>query len=36
VERVRRALLRDRARVGPAVPPGSEPLRDRLRDRTGN
>jgi hypothetical protein len=36
IERVRQALLRDRARFGPAVPPGSEPItRDRLGDRTG-
>jgi len=35
VERVRRAVLRDRAtRIGPAVPPGSEPsTSDRPRDR---
>jgi hypothetical protein len=33
IERVRRALLRDRASIGPAVPPGSEPItRDRIRD----
>jgi len=36
IDRVRRALLRDRARVGPAVPPGSDSFRDRLRDRRGN
>jgi hypothetical protein len=33
VERVRRILLRDRASIGPAVPPGSEPL---TRDGTRN
>lgn len=33
IERVRRALLRDRASIGPAVPPGSEPV---TRDRTRN
>jgi len=34
LERVLRALQRNRARVGPAVPPGSEPQRpDRLRTR---
>jgi hypothetical protein len=33
VDRVRRALLRERARIGPAVPPGSEPIsRDRPRN----
>ena len=37
IERVRLALQRNRASVGPAVPPGSEPLvGDRLRDRRGN
>ena len=37
IERVRQALQRDRSRVGPAVPPGSEPVvGDRLRDRRGN
>ena len=30
VERVR-AMLRDAGRVGPALPPGSEPVRDRTR-----
>jgi hypothetical protein len=34
VDRVRRALRRDRGRVGPPIPPGSEPLTsDRLRSR---
>jgi hypothetical protein len=34
VDRVRRALQRDRGgNVGPPVPPGSEPLTDKLRDR---
>ena len=32
VERIRRMLLRDRARVGPAVPPGSTFPRDRTSD----
>jgi hypothetical protein len=33
IERVRRALMRDRASIGPAVPPGSEPVtRDRIRN----
>jgi hypothetical protein len=37
LDRVLRALQRERARVGPAVPPGSEPiLRDRPRLRGGN
>lgn len=37
LERVMRALQRERARVGPAVPPGSQPLRpDRIGTRSGN
>jgi hypothetical protein len=33
IERVRRTLLRNRASIGPAVPPGSEPVtRDRIRN----
>jgi len=36
VDRVRRALQRDRGNVGPPVPPGSQPLTtDRLRRRIG-
>ena len=36
VERVRRALQRDRASIGPVVPPGSEPItRDRPRSPGG-
>lgn len=36
VDRVRRALQRDRGGVGPPIPPGSEPVtRDRLRRRRG-
>jgi hypothetical protein len=33
IDRVRRVLLRDRASIGPAVPPGSDPV---TRDRRGN
>lgn len=33
VDRVRRALQRERGGVGPPVPPGSEPILDRIRRR---